>query len=239
MGRDAQSLAAGLPEYLMHSDEDTPVPSWEQVTRSNGSPDGEMFNHVSRIVAGTDDEAAARQSWDQYPSGTKRSIALLVDKIYDEGWLDAVGQIKNAWDGGFFFWPRATRSGTLRDKLNSKSGRGGTYIFLSPRNGLIAYLNRWNHRAWRYGWMEIDAAGAALHVGIFEDGVAEVHLDLFNPLFIKGAPPADVFSLPLIGSYNHRQFALHRRWEQSQYAARTRTSANFYHLMRGHVPLSF
>jgi hypothetical protein len=239
MSQDVHTLSASLPEYLKHSDEDTPVPSWEQVTRSAGLRNSEMISHVSRIVAGNDDEESGRESWDRFPPATKRSIALFVDKIYDEGWLDAVGQIRNAWDGGFFFWPSATGSGTLRDKLNSKSGKHGTYMPLSLRNGLVAYLNRLNHRAWRYGWMETDAASAALHVGIFEDGVAEVHLDVFNPLFIKGAPPGDVFDLPLIGSYNRRQFVLHRRWEQAQYAAITRTSANFYHLMRGHVPLSF
>jgi hypothetical protein len=239
MSTDTHSLTANLPEYLKHSDEDTPVPSWEQVTRSAGSRNSEMIDHVSRIVVGTDDEESAQEAWDRYPPGTKRSVALFVDKIYDEGWLDAVGQIKNAWDGGFFFWPSATPGGTLGDLLDSKSGRHGNYILLSLRNGLVAYLNRLNHRAWRRGWMETDAAAAALHVGIFEDGVAEVHMEVFNPLFIKGAPRRDVFGFPLLGSYNHRQFVLHRRWEQDEYAAITRTSANFYHLMRGHVPLSF
>jgi hypothetical protein len=239
MRSDYRSLPADFPEYLTHSDEDTPVPSWEQVTRSAASRDREMISHVSRIIAGTDDEETAREAWGMYPSGTKRSVALFVDKIHDQGWLDAVGQIKNAWDGGFFFRPCATARGTLGDLLHSKSGRRGSYIFLSLRNGLFAYISARNHRAWRYGWMEIDRASAALHVGIFEDGSAEVHMDVFNPLFIKGAPPKDLVSIPLIGSYNHRQFALHKRWEQAEYGAITRTSANFYHLMRGHVPLSF
>ena len=239
MRRDAHTLPADFPEYLRHSDEDTPVPSWEQVTRSTASRDTEMINHVSRIMAGTDDEQTAREAWDLYPSVTKRSIALFVDKIRDEGWLDAVGQIKNAWDGGFYFSPCATAGGALRELLDSKSGKRGAYISLSLRSGLFAYLSARNHRAWRHGWMEIDQASAALHVGIFEDGLAEVHMDVFNPLFIKGAPPKDLVSIPLIGSYNHRQFALHQKWEQAEYAAITRTSANFYHLMRGHVPLSF
>lgn len=239
MSKDVNGLPADFPDYLTHSDEDTPVPRWEQVTRSAESPDEEMIAHVSRMIAGTGDEDAARQAWELYPSITKRSIALFVDKIYDEGWLDAVGQIKNAWDGGLFFRPRATTRGTLRDILSSKSGRRGSYTFCSLRNGLFAYLNAWNHRAWRNGWMENDAASAALHVGIFKDGSAEVHMEVFNPLFIKGAPPADVISIPFIGSYNRRLFLLHRRWEQAEYARITRTSANFYHLMRGHVPLSF
>jgi hypothetical protein len=239
MSKETRRLPAGFPEYLMHSDEDTPVPSWEQITRSAESRNEEMTGHITRMLAGGDGEQAARQLWDQYPPGTKRSIALLVDKIYDEGWLSAAGQIKGAWDGGFFFWPHATERGTLRDVLNSKSGRHGTYILCSLRNGLFAYLNALNHRAWREAWMETDAGRAALHVGIFEDGSAEVHMDVFNSLFIKGAPPKDIVRVPLIGSYNHREFLLHRRWEQSEYAAITRTSANFYHLMRGHVPLSF
>jgi hypothetical protein len=230
---------ADFPEYLMHSDEDTPVPEWEQITRSAQSRNKDMIEHVSRIIAGTDDEEAARESWDLYPPGTKRSIALLVDKLYDEGWLDAVGQIKSAWDGGFFFRPYRTARGTLAEVLSSKSGKHGSYTECNLRNGLFAYLNAWNHRAWRRAWMETDAESAALHVGIFEDGWAEVHMEVFNPLFIKGAPPGDIIKIPLAGAYNHRQFLLHRRWEQAEYAAITRTSANFYHLMRGSVHLSF
>ena len=87
--------------------------------------------------------------------------------------------------------------------------------------------------------MENDSPMAALHVGIFKDGSAEVHLDVFNPLCIKQTARSDITRLPLLGSYNHRLLRLHRRWEQSQYGSIARTSANFYHLMRGHVPLSF
>jgi hypothetical protein len=239
MRRGERSLPADFPEYLMHSDEDTPVPSWGQVTRSVEGRNEEMIAHASRVIAGTYDEAVAREAWALYPPGTKRSVALFVDKICDEGWLDAVGRIRNAWDGGLYFWPRATARGTLRDLLDAKSGMRGSYTFCSLRNGLFAYINAWNHRAWRLAWMESDEASAALHVGIFKDGSAEVHMEVFNPLFIKGAPPADVVRIPLVGSYNHRQFLLHRRWEQAEYAAATRTSANFYHLMRGRVPLSF
>jgi hypothetical protein len=239
MSNETHPLPDGFPQYLRHSEEDTPVPSWKQITRSTQSRNEEIIGHVSRMIAGTNDEQAAREHWEHYPPGTKRSLALLVDKIYDEGWLGAVGQIKGAWDGGFFFWPHSTERGSLRDLLVSKSGKHGTYIFCSLRNGLFAYLNAWNHKAWRQAWMETDAGSAALHVGIFEDGSAEVHMDVFNPLFIKGAPPEDLVRIPMVGTYNHRQFLLHRRWEQSQYAQVTRTSANFYHLMRGQVPLSF
>ena len=71
------------------------------------------------------------------------------------------------------------------------------------------------------------------------DGRAEIHLDVFNPLFIKGAPPADLVRLPRLGVFNRRQYALHRRWEQSKFASLVRTSANLYYLMRESVPLSF
>jgi len=66
-----------------------------------------------------------------------------------------------------------------------------------------------------------------------------VHLDVFNPVFTNGARRLDVTTLPGIGSYNHRLFRLHRRWEGTEYAPVSRTSANYYHLMRGRVPLSF
>jgi hypothetical protein len=80
---------------------------------------------------------------------------------------------------------------------------------------------------------------AALHVGILKDGSAEVHLDAFNPLYINGAPRGDIVRIPIVGSFNRRLFRLHRRWEHKRYGSLTRTSANFYHLMRGRVQLSF
>jgi hypothetical protein len=239
MSKETERFPADFPECLMHADTDTPVPEWEQITRSVEARNPYMIEQVSRIIAGTEDEEAARESWDLYPPCTKRSIALLVDKIYDEAWLDAVGQIKGAWDGGFFFWPCETARGTLGDVLDSKSETDGTYIECCFRNGLFAYLSGWNHSAWRRAWMETDAESAALHIGIFEDGSAEVHMEAFNPLFIKGAPAEDLVKIPLAGSYNHRQFLLHRQWEQAGYAAIARTSANFYHFMRGNVPLCF
>jgi hypothetical protein len=76
-------------------------------------------------------------------------------------------------------------------------------------------------------------------VGIFENGSAEVHLDLFNPVFTNGAARSNVIKLSGFGSFNKRLFRLHRKWEGPRHAAVTRTSANFYHLMRGRVPLCF
>ena len=88
--------------------------------------------------------------------------------------------------------------------------------------------------------MENDSPLAALHIGVFKDGSAEAHLDAFNPLYVNGTPRSHIIRLPVIGSYNRKLFRLHRRWEQSRrYAPIVRTSANFYHLMLGRVPLSF
>jgi hypothetical protein len=240
MGADVVSLPDDFPEYLSHSEEDTPVPTWQQVTRSLDSRNAEMIERVSRIVADTTDEERARQTWDSWPGNYRRSVALLIDKIYHEGWLDAVGAMEGwPWDGGFFFWPPGKEIRLLRDTLNSKSGRRGVYTELSLHSGLFAYLNSWNHKGWKQGWMENDSAMAALHVGIFENGSAEVHLDTFNPLFTNNAPRKDLIRIPFVGSYNHKQFLLHRRWEQSEYAATVRRSANFYYMMRDSVPLCF
>jgi hypothetical protein len=232
-------LPDDFPAFLMHSDADTPVPTWKQVTRSTESVDPGFVAHISRIVAGTNDEQVAIETWDNWPGNYQRSIALLVDKICHEGWLDSVGPIRGTpWDGGFFFWPNQGDR-ALAEVLNSKSAPGGEYTRCTYRAGLTARLGRWGHKAWKWGWVENDSPLAALHVGVFKDGSAEVHLDVFNPLCVSGAVPSDITRWPLIGSYNHKLFSLHRRWEQSKYGAVARTSANFYHLMRGHVPLSF
>ena len=47
--------------------------------------------------------------------------------------------------------------------------------------------------------MENDVATAALHMGIFENGIAEVHFDAFNPLFVNGAPLSELVRIPLVG----------------------------------------
>jgi hypothetical protein len=156
-----------------------------------------------------------------------------MDKIKQEGWLDAIDGIEGwPWDGGFFF--RASGN-ALEDFLSAADG----YCEGKLGSGLFAYLSGSSHKGWRRSWMENDSANAALHVGIFENGIAEVHIDAFNPLFINGAPREDVVRIPMIGSYNHRLFPLHQKWERSKYASISRTSANFYHWMRETVPLSF
>ncbi|MEN3332056.1 MAG: hypothetical protein V7641_1421 [Blastocatellia bacterium] len=228
------------PDYLKHSDHDTPVPTWAQVTRSVAAPNRERIAQVARIVADTDDERAAREVWQSWPGHYQRSTALVIDKLDDEGWLDSIGHLDGwPWDGGFYCWPRATLRGTFAEVLNSLSGANGTFIESRIGNGLFAYLNGYRHKAWQQGWMETDTATAALHVGLMADGRIEIHLDVFNPLFIKGAPAKDLMRIPRLGVFNRRQFFLHRRWEQSRFAALTRTSANLYHLMRASVPLCF
>jgi hypothetical protein len=240
MSYQADNLPADFPEFLKHSDDDAPVPSWPQVTRSAKLRDEKMIEHVSRIVAGTGDEQAALAVWDSWPGNYRRSVALLIDKIIYEGWLDLVGPIDGwPWDGGFFFWPRENCLGILADLLNSKAGKGGNYTGGKLSKGLFAYLHAWNHKSWRESWMENDVALSALHIGIFERGTIEAHFDAFNPLFINGAPRSDLIKIPLLGSANYKLYRLHRRWEQSRYASITRRSANFYHMMSGRVPLCF
>lgn len=233
------NLPAEFPDEWRHADADAPVPTWEQVTRSARSRDDEMIEHVSRIVSG-EGEQAARDVWESWPDSYRRSTALIIDKVYNEGWLSSVGPIKEwPWDGGFFFHPRVSEWGTLAEVLNSKADGNGVYIRSTLRNGLFAFLNAYNHKGWDESWMENNAPTAALHIGIFEDGAAEIHMEAFNPLYVNGAPPGDVISIPVIGSYNHKMFMMHRRWEMSEYSTAVRRSANFYHAMRGTVPLSF
>jgi hypothetical protein len=233
-------LPPDFPDYLRHSDDDTPVPTWAQVTRSAESDNPEMTLHVSRIVADTADAGAAREVWEAWPGNYRRSVALLVDKIYNEGWLDAVGPISEwPWEGGFFFRPVPTALGGIVEVLDSKSGRGGTYTEGGLRGGFFAHLSTLRHAGWERSWMENDTGTAALHVGVFRNGTAEVHFDMFNSLYTNGAPRSDVINFPLLGRYNKAMFRLHRRWERAPYADVVRTSANYYHMMRGSVPLCF
>jgi hypothetical protein len=229
-----------LPEILAHSNDDTPVPTWQQVTRSGFANNPEMVEHLSRIVGGANMEMQAEEVWSSWEDNVRRSVALLVDKIYHEGWLDFVGPLSGwPWDGGFFFLPVSSGHRQLEDLLDAKSRDASGYTRCDLRDGLAAYLSGWNHRGWRRGWIENDAPFASLHVGLFDSGSAEVHLDLFNPVYTRGAPRSEVIKVWGLGAYNRRLFGLHRRWEGSRYASITRTSANFYHLMRGRVPLSF
>ena len=234
-------LARDLPDFFKDSNDSAPVPTWEQLTRTASGSSQEMLEHVIRILGAEGDIEVAQRVWDQLPGECQRSVALLIDKIYYEGWLDAVGRISGwPWDGGFFFQPRETGRGALAEILDSKSGPLGSYTACNARNGLFAYLSARNHRGWKQSWMENDVATAALHIGVFESGIAEVHFDAFNALFTNGAAPDELISIPLIGSFNRRLFALHRRWDQGKHASRVRTSACLYHLLqRETVPLSF
>jgi len=229
-----------LPSILAHSDDDTPVPTWKQVTRSVDSTNSKMIAHVSRILGTANDESKALELWDSWPGNLKRSVALLIDKIYHEGWLDSVGPlVSGPWDGGFFFWPEVEGGRGLESVLETKSSENGGYTRCNLGNGFAAFLSAWNHPAWKSGWSENDTPNASLHVGVFENGSAEVHLDLFNPLHTNGESGSGVIRFPGFGSYNHRLFRLHRKWEGRRYGAITRSSANFYHMMRGCVPLCF
>jgi len=229
-----------FPAFLRHSGSDTPVPTWTQVTRSLDSINPTMVEHVTRIVAGDGDEQAAHEVWNSWPTSSRRSVALLIDKICNEGWIESVGPIVGwPWEGGLFFRPRVTQHGTLEAVLSAKTRVDGVYTRCCFRDGLAPYLSGWNHPAWKRSWIENDCPFSSLHVGIFENGSAEVHLDLFNPCYTNGAPGSEVTTLPGAGSFNHKLFRLHRRWEGSKHASIARTSVNFYHLMRERVPLCF
>jgi hypothetical protein len=233
------TLSDDFQVLLDHSDECTPVPAWELLSRSVAAVGPGLAGHIARIVGGSGDEEAALERWNAWSRKSRRTAALLIEKICHEGWLESVGPICGApYDGGFFFRP-STSAGTLEDALNAKASIDGVYTRSSLRGGLAAYLSAWNHKAWKQSWIENDTPFSSLHLGLLEDGSAEVHLDLFNPVFTNGAPRSDVTTLPGLGSYNHRLFRLHRKWEEGQHAPTTRTSANYYHFMRGRVPLSF
>jgi len=234
------NLSDDFHRLLDHSDEHTPVPTWQQLSRSVSAVDTGLTFHAARIVAGSCDDEAALERWNAWPRKLRRTVALLVEKICHEGWLESVGPIYGSpYDGGFLFTPRCTYAGTLEDVLNAKAINDRVYMRSNLRGGLAAYLSAWNHKTWKRSWIENDTPFSSLHIGLLEDGSAEVHLDLFNPVFTNGAPQRDVTTLPGLGAFNHRLFRLHRKWEEGQHAPTTRTSANYYHFMRGRVPLSF
>ena len=130
-----------LPGFLQHTSASTPVPTWEQVTRTLSSSKVPTMEHVTRILGGTQGAGAAREKWDLLPGDSRRSVALLIDKIYHEGGSIRWRNKRTPWDGGFFE-PRTTSRGTLAEVLDSKSNANGGYTACLARNGLFAYLSR-------------------------------------------------------------------------------------------------
>jgi hypothetical protein len=233
-------LPIDFPDYLRHTDADAPVPTWAQVTHSTEQPDQAVIAQMARVIGNTGDEQTAHDVWDSWPGNYQRSAALIIEKIRHQGWLDSIDYIDGwPWDGGFFFQPRTNERGTFADVLNSKSGTDQTFLGCNIHNGLFTYLNGVFHKAWQQGWVEIDVPTAAFHIGLMADGRGEIHVDIFNPLFINGAPRQDLVHLPLLGTFNYKMFKLHRRWEQSAFAGVARSSANFYYMMSESVPLWF
>jgi hypothetical protein len=89
---EATALPDDFPAFLMHSDADTPIPTWTQVTRSTESINTDFVAQLSLIVSGAEDERAAVEIWVCWPGNYRRSIALIVDKICHEGGLTRSGQ---------------------------------------------------------------------------------------------------------------------------------------------------
>jgi hypothetical protein len=193
---------------------------------------------VARILGGgsLDDARGAFEAW---TPTVRRGFVLLIDKIYNAGWLDSVGPLLNVWDTAFHFTPRTTDRGTLVDVIDAKARFDGTYIENSIENGAFAYLTKWNHQDWVRGWMETDVPHATLHVGVRADGNAEVHMELYNPMFIKGAPVLQLVWIPAFGWLNRPLTVSHQRLEAGA-AGSNRRSANYYHFMHDSgFPLSF
>jgi hypothetical protein len=222
------------PAELFHTDADTPVPTWDAAIRVWDGP--AAAETTIRILGG--DPAAARARFEAWEPTVRRGFVLLLDKLINEGWASSIDRIDNIWDSAFHIWPRTTSAGTLDDILEAKAA-AGHYVENSLDNGLVAYFNKWNHRDWVRAWAETDARNATLHVGRFADGRYEVHLELYNPVFVVGAPRWEVISGPLLGAFNWRTLPMHQKWENGAEAA-NRRSANHYHFMKnGAVPLSF
>jgi hypothetical protein len=192
-------------------------------------------------ILGAGDAAAARAKFEAWEPTMRRGFVLLLDKLINEGWASSIDRIDfkgGVWDSAFHFWPRTTAAGTLDDILEAKEA-AGHYVENSLENGLVAYFNKYNHREWVRAWAETDARNASLHIGRFADGHFEVHLELYNPVFVNGAPRFEVVAAPILGAFNWRTLAQHQKWENGPEAA-NRRSANYYHFMKnGGVPLSF
>ena len=235
----AEEALGGRPAEIDHSDADTPLPSWSQLVREGASPyaPSAMQEHVVRILApGAPRDARARfESW---PPTVRRGFAILMDKLYNEGWLDEVDRMENdPWDTAFHFRPRDLDR--FEKTMHVKADHDGVYTENSWWNGAAAYLTRaWNHSAWRVGWMENDVSNAALHVGIFDNGVVEVHMELYNPLYTNGAPFYELVGAPGVGWMHGRMTYMHKTWEAGA-EGKNRTSANYYHFVKGAGWLGF
>ena len=191
-----ENLPPDYPEYLRHTDADTPDPTWEQITRGG---DAEMVAHICRIMGNTENQKDTQDWWSKWPVSYRRTVGLLIDKIYNEGWLDVVGPINDGtpWDGGFYFWPLASDRGTLADVLDSKSGKQRSLHSMRSEQRVVrlhqclesqrlaSRLDGEQHRH-----------GCAARRGTRENGSAEVHLEVFNSLYTKGAPRKDVTRIP-------------------------------------------
>jgi hypothetical protein len=236
-GKDDGSVGRDqVPSSLRHDESDAPVPTWEQVTKSTERRDDHRTLAVTRLLGGTEEEA--RDRFERLEPRERRSFALLVDKIDNEGWLDQVGRVSALWDDTMFFDVRDASDGVT--PLAERLAGASNYTQNTAWNGLAAYFNAWNHPDWTDAYMENDAGHGALHVGIFEDGTGEVHFEVYNALFTNGAPSGQVVWGPGVGWLNAWHFARHQWWEGARFGPVTRRSANFYFLLRdGGVPMSF
>ncbi len=232
---DAAQTAAS---ELGHDESDSPVPTWSQGTRSWEGSGSLVRESVLRLL-GTSDENDARQRFESWTPTVRRGFVILVDKITNEGWLESVDHLEgDPYDSAFHFWPRNTGAGSLEQVIASKA-RAGVYIENTIANGAFAYLNSYNHQDWKRAWAETDVAHSALHIGVFPDGHWEVHMELYNPMFTKGAPILDLLGVPGLGFINRPLFFKHQRLEAGA-AASNRRSANYYHFMKNAgFPLSF
>lgn len=221
---DQTMYPAGYPDDLRH--QNAPLPNWDRL--GSGV---ERSAHLARILPG------GREQFDAWPAGSRRLFALFFDTVLNEGWLDAVGPVRGApAEDGLRFSPPASRYGLLAERLD---GKAEFYTANSISNGLFTYATRWNHKNWYRAWMRSDVGRGSLHVGLTNDGEVEAHFEIYNPLWTRGAPAAQLISAPGLGVMNKEYKAQHQYWENDPWTGRTRTSANLYYLLRDRVPLSF
>jgi hypothetical protein len=232
----AEADATAVPAELRHSDKDTPTPTFEALV--GAKTENDISAHVARILGGGKVEDA-RTVFEGWSPSFRRGFALLIQKIFSAGWLDGVGPLVDVWDTAMRFVPQTTDRGSLKDVLAAKAAADGTYVENTVRSGAFAFLAKAHHQDWKRAWMETDVPHANLHVGFLADGNADVHMELYNPLFIKGAPFGDIIFVPGAGSANAPLALKHQHLEAGA-AGSSRTSANYYHFMRGEgVPLFF